>query len=480
MQRDQSLKILLGGSSVLILALCILPFFWLTPYIQPQYDDFGVWIVRSTHSFFEAQWIWYMKWSGRFSAFFLISFLHPIIYRSLDLLGIAAAIIQVLFPLAIFLSLKNLLPRSVLLTLTLPVFAVVLMSYYWKIPSPAEAFFWIPSTFSYQLGLILIIFLFGFLWSPNSLHNKNVKILLILLCFFIPGTSEISILLVNALLGVTLLYQYIEKKEVNRFLIGIFALSLIMSVISAGAPGNAARAEVLKNLQGTQAGDVMFSLKGSFVIIKTQLLELFLKSPLIPVTLLFILLISFHIHHFRSEVKGRYIPLYFLLWIGIYVLLHFPFIYKAGIVFMPGRVLNVTQFFFISGWFGLVTLILRYYKNTISISPILLKLTVLLFVPYIFIQLLMPNKILSALQDGLSGRGKEYSQQMDERYAILENSKGADVRVEPLRVLPHTIHLTDINTDTSNECNTLVAKYFGLNSIKIDSSLSESKNSLQN
>lgn len=455
----------------LLLGICILPFLVLSSFVQPQYDDFSVWAVLDSHNYFEAQSYWYNQWTGRYTAHALMGLFHPIVYNNLSMLGMVSVIMQAAFFLSLFYFIKNILPKKSSLLDVCLVFSTLLLVFIWQIPSPAEAFYWIPATFSYQLGLILIFWFFGLLWGNISKLSKKQLVVLGILAFLIPGTCEIDLLIFATLLFSTFVFQYLKEKSVPRNLIILLGIAAVFSLISILAPGNSARSGAIQSIPGAQPGNIGFTIVAAIKIVKGQLLPLFLKSPLLILSILFVWFISKLKWNTNSKKSFWHLAAYKLIWLGLYFFLHLPFIFKAGIEYMPGRVLNLTQFLFIAGWFGFLAILVNYYQVTREKNSYLSFYFFVVSTLFIVINLILPNKIQSAIRDYTSGNASNYKAIMERRYTLFESSKGEDVVVEPLENIPFTIFIADVTDNPAEDRNKLVSMYFNLKSVKSDSTL---------
>lgn len=459
------------GFVCLVISLCTLPFLRLCEYVQPQYDDYSVRLVLQKFGVLEAQVAWYQSWTGRYTAHFLMSILHPIVYGRPELIGVIAVIIQLAFPISLLYSIKRLISSKTQILSLFSILSCVLLVYYWQIPSPAEAFFWIPSTFSYQLGVILLLIFFGILWNADSFYTKNEIKTMAILAILIPGTCEITLMILAAGLGLTALLQIIENKKPKKVVILLLIIASIFSFISILAPGNSIRSSIIKEIEGTRPGDLLFTIQSSFGLIKSNLLDLFVRSPFLPISVLFSLFVKNQPSKRPIKINNLKFFLIIVTWIGVYFILHLPFIFKAGIVYLPGRLENVTQFFFISGWFiVLYILTVKTYPNDIFDGEHL-KIVIALCSIYLLFLMIMPNKIQSAITDWKTGKAFNYKTQLNKRHKQLSKMKGKDALVSPIEKIPYTIFIADLTTDSLNERNILVSSFYELKSVKVDSSM---------
>lgn len=468
------------GFIALILVFCLIPFGILSFYALPQYDDFSLGLTLQKYNIIQAQYVWYNSWTGRYTAHALFSVFHPIAYQNLTMIGLISALIQIAFSLSLYLGIRKILPRNTSIIESLCLFCCILLSYFWQLPSPSEAFYWIPSSFCYQLGIILCLIFFSNLWSDDGIYNRKKFLILLSCAILIPGTSEIASLLLLSGLFSTIAFYFFDKRKISRETWVILGIVIGCALFSFLSPGNTKRTNVIHAIAGSNPGNIQFTLSSVVIIIKEQILQLLLRSPLLPISLIFLLIISSIKWTSIINFKKTYFVLYILVWIGTYFILHVPFIYKTGILHTPGRILNITQFLFIVGWFGFLVLIVRYYNILISNSQTFIIISYSIISLYLVCQFLLPNKIQSATFDFVSGNAKQYKQQMENRFELFERSKGKDVLVKPIENIPYTIFIAELTTDSSNSINRVSEIYFKLNSVRIDSSSYQERFHLKN
>ena len=460
------------GFLIIALSLILIPFLGLSFYVQPQFDDFSIWLATNSKTVLEAQSYWYLNWSGRYTAFGLISIFNPIVYRNTNNFFIAAIIIQLAFLFSLYYSVRSFFPKETDKLRVFTLFVCIALVYYWQLPSPAEAFYWIPASFSYQLGLILTLLFFSILWKNIESINSKKSIILILLSVLIPGTSEISLLIFLALLGLTVLLNFILYKKVHPLLMALFFVGITFSIISIKAPGNTIRAAELRGNTHANIEDIGFSIRTSVNFIKTQILGLFMKSPFLLITLLFAWIVSTLEIKKSLKLKPIYIFCFTAIWIGLYFMIHIPYFYKSGIVHMPGRISNITQIVFILGFWGTLILCIQHLKIDLKSAFEFSGIIYLILIIHILFQFLLPNKIQSASRDFFSGNARNYSQKMQARFKLLEKNEGKNMVVESIKDVPFSIYLADINSDSNSIRNKQVSFYFNLASIRMDSTLS--------
>lgn len=458
------------------------PFLYISQYAQPQFDDFGLWYVLDQMSYFEAQVDWYLTWTGRYTAFAFISLLHPIIYRKPELIGAFSVIYQLLFLAGLIWCLVKILPNSIKIRERLILAGFIWICYLWQIPSSAEAFYWIPATFSYQLGLLFCVIAATLLWTNKRSKIKTTSFYpLVGLAILTPGTSEVTLLLFNGILVCTVLFDFINERQINKSLLFILFISILFSAFSLLSPGNNTRSNVLLSVvdQSARPLDIGFSVKTSFHLIKSQLFALWFRSPLLGISLIYALVLVRNVDSKKySRISSLLLLLYVSAWVATLLVLAFPYIYKTGNSFLPGRVLNVIQFIIIAGWFGFISIIVLYKSFDVAYSIPFQTLIYLLGIALILGSLIMPNRIMASITDVSSGKARVYSIESENRYKLFERSRNKNIRVAPFSNNPYTIFLCDILPDSSQDCNLAVSNYFGLKSVRVDSSLSQEQYSV--
>lgn len=458
------------GFLLLAILLVTVPFLLNAPHARPQFDDFGVWLVMNKYSFWEAQVYWYQQLTGRFAAMSIMALFNPMVYRNMAMLFPLVVVFHIGFLMTLYWSVKSLLKGQSHLSI-LSVSALLSLLLMWNLPSPAEAFYWVPSLFSYQLGFILSVICLTLIWKRPNLEIANRKFILpAILCLITPATSEVNLLLLLAGIGLTWLIRFFIKRKPDSALSLLLLIALIASAISVLAPGNNARAQMITEAVGqTQAGNLAFTLSASLSIVKAYLLGVLMRSPFLPISLLIMLAV------WGSPWKPTLKPIHILIlggiWFGLFWLLHMPFIYKAGIVFIPGRVQNIAHYLFTIGWVFLLIAITGVLSKSSTIPPNLKQSAFGVLGLFVLVQLLMPNKIQSAINDYRSGKSASFSRMVDARDAAWANAKGQVVRTGIMKEPPYTIYINDLDADSTKDQNTAVANYYGLKSVRADSTM---------
>jgi hypothetical protein len=449
----------------------VLSFLVISTHIQPQFDDFDLGNKAKYRNLIDFVYYWYNNWSGRYTAITLLYLLSPTSYQMTAGYGTIAIILQIIFLITLYYFTKTFFSKNKNILDTFTIYSCILLPYYWQLPSPAEAFYWAPSALSYQLGVILLMLFFAYYRNKKNELNVYNKGVLVLLSTLIPGTSEISIVIFTIFLSSYIVFNFINRKY-EIFLLFVLAIGILFSILSMLAPGNSVRTIEMSAISA-KSNDLSFATKYSIIFLKTSLLNLFMRSPFILLLLLFSWILIKSQSKIETSKKIGLISLafYLLFWGIILFAIHFPFLYKSGIEHMPGRILNISHLTLVIGFMGFTYLIINLTKkseleNNHSFTSIIL---ILVFVQLLF-QFLLPNKILRATDDLLSGNSKNYSETLIRRFETLRKSQNQHVTLIPITNIPSTVFIADVTSDTSATRNKQVELFFNLASIRMDSS----------
>jgi len=448
-----------------LLLISVLPFLLLTPYIHPQADDYSMNAVLTQMSYWDAQVHWYMNWTGRFSAFMIAGLIHPMQYGFPEGIRLVAFIWILLFACSVWFFVRSftsfrdsIFPTSLVLT-----------TYLWQIPSPAEAFYWIPATVSYQMGISMQLLFFGLLSRKPT--RWPGRLTLLLLAVLIPGSSEINLIIFLSIFMCISLYKLINRQNISGFSGILMVIALIMSALSFFSPGNSVRTQELVHIAGAgPVHDIGFSVKTGLGNAKSGLLHLFSRTPILLFSLLLLLLRP--AFHPLKELKAKpgQMLLYWLAVLGLYLFLQIPYIYQSGVMHLPGRLNNVIVLFFVFAWFvGILLSSAAFSKvNWAGSDERTTLLSSAFILVFSFLQLTIPNKIEHAWMDRLGGKARQYSQFLDQRDAFAQSvPPQSSLSLAPLPVKPSSLYLVDLESDSTDWKNQAFAIYFNLHSVQL-------------
>jgi hypothetical protein len=245
-----------------------------------------------------------------------------------------------------------------------------------------------------------------------------------------------------------------------------------MSLFSLLSPGNGTRSNAIaddgvsKNIH-----NLLFTLENGISIAKTHLIFLIARTPLLLFSLFFVFSKNTFIKFKLWKPSGSIVFIYWLIVISFYCFLFMPFIYQTGSISVPGRVVNLIQFYFIFCFFlGAILTSFYFLATEASISDRSLFFLFGFVFIFSFFQLSIPNKIEHAWMDLLRGKAKSYSLSVNERIRFIKLAPNHSVMVPPLTEKPSSIYITDIEADSTNWKNISFANHYGLKSIVLGDS----------
>jgi len=221
----------------IISGLIILPFLFVAFFNYPSADDFVFAYKVKSMGFFQAQYDWYVHWTGRFFSTFILS-LHPLVFNS-NLLYKLYAITLILLTLhAIYRFVKlifNNKPTYVVLFFTCLLTGVYLNN----MPILVQGIYWMPGAITYQLANILLLHFFVNIINDNKNINRwKYYILNAIFIIAICGSNETSMVVVFVGLILFLFYKFIINKIISKKLMFFISIVIVCSTIVLVAPGN--------------------------------------------------------------------------------------------------------------------------------------------------------------------------------------------------------------------------------------------------
>lgn len=441
---------------IIIGVLSILPFIIISIFNNPCADDFCYHNYTRDLGYLNTQMEAYNNWTGR--------------YFSTSIISISAFVsgsfyLYKFFPVVLFLfllfsiyhlnsSIFKTLSRKHKFTLSF----LLLTLYLLQMESTSEGFYWLAGSVTYQLAIILSVFLFSFLVRFLETFEKKHILISMLISFLVVGSNEISMMFINLIIGGILLYTSMAKRKISYSILGFLIFMVCCTAFVVFSPGSATRAtsypgnqqflfSFFKTLGATKAhiGDWMPSIIIAFFMffdffdknIKIQVPNIFNVKLFIPCAIIF----SF-------PLIGFFPVYYSLKWV-------------------PGRVVNLVYFFFLMGLLYLAFVL--YFKLKAANKDFLVfsKWTKIFLIVLIVIRLGGNNNIRVAYLDLVTGKAYAYNQELKNRYLIIRESKEQELIVPGLKNKPKTIFFEEIRENPNHWINQCYKSYFDIKEIKI-------------
>ena len=442
-------------SIILILTgiLTLLPFLIISIYNHPSADDFNFYVNTENLGYFETQSNWYLTWTGRYFSSAIISL--PIflksqsfaVYKTVPVLlfiGLMSSLMQLT---KILFSTLSLLNRAALVSFFMVAFLA-------QIPSIAEGFYFLSATITYTLPCILLIVLLATIKKALLARKLRHRLLAILLTIAIVGCNETSMVLLNLILLTIIMFQYAVNKLFNRFLLIVFLICIMCSLIVYFSPGNS-----IRSLQFPEKHQFWYAIKKSAIALRGYL------GKWMPALLVFgIALISLINKKIKHNPLVKIHPLLIIAITLLLVFIGFFVGYWSVGSLIPKRTINVLYFTFLLGFtVSIVSFVSNpSYRKYTKISPFI-SILLLLFTAN---NLFRESNISIVFSDLYSNTAQNYNKELQFRYSLLEDCS-TNCTVPALNNLPATIYAYDITSDHRHWRNLSYAQYFKKNQISI-------------
>ena len=445
----------------LSLGVLLLPFILLIFFNHPSADDYCYAVASMKQGFFESQINTYVNWSGRYVSSCLLGggpllFYSFVGYKIMNFLLLLFTVFTCLYFVKTLLN-KNSLDLSVLV-----ISVSVLFLYLSGMPNLTEGFYWMSGALTYQLPNIATLTVVAILLRMKKKYSIAKLISAMVLCVFICGGNETSMLEFLYILVAMMTFEYATTREIPKYYYWLFLVSLAATSITLLAPGNTVRGAFF---HGEKNIFKAFLLAAGSGLSKLQ-------EWLHDVLILLILCIPFFKQLDMSNADQRKITpvilvLYPLFIFGILIVGFLPAYWSVGSE-PPTRTINVLYWLFVFSCLHYTTLWIGYIKqkNEFIVAVPTYVQWVLFFL--LFRHWVPQNNYRTASMDIISGRAITYHRQMEERYVEMVNNKGREVVFKPLTAKPKSIFFVDIESghpeDWKNVCT---ADYFYLKSLDL-------------
>lgn len=442
---------------VIFFLLALLPMLALSYFNQPSpADDYCYIDTVQKYGFWQAQSFYYNGWSGRYFAYFL-AHANPLLYHFPAGFKIFSVLLILFFLASSYFLGKMLLGSRSGGRMSAAFMMVVFGLYVFYMPSIAEGFFWMITSLTNTLPVLLLFWLPAFL--PDLKDNKyRISHLVVssLLIFMAVGCSETALLFTGLVLGFAVVHAYITRHKVSLYWIVIFAVYAVSAYLLVSAPGNKVR------MQGNEmSGEIIPSVYGAIVLTVLSAAKWLAQTPVLIVSAVFWVVVRTS----GSKPRFRYpllnLVLTWLVFFGILAACFFPTFYGGlailGELNPPERTFNTVYLLFLSGWFYCIYVTAHFVGGNINSSAWLGVAAAVVMLVYVYRS---PN-FRAMYRDLRDGTAYRYDQQIRDRYEAVRKSTSDTVRVAPLRDMPVTLFVDDIRVENDHLWNRCYSGYFG-------------------
>ncbi len=478
---------------IAVFLLLLIPLILISQYAAPCADDFNYGILthqawKSEHSVSsvvaaagEQVAQSYETWQGTFSAIFLMALQPAIFGEQYYFLGswiIFAAFISgaTFFCWALFRKFFG-ANRFQFLILSVVWTSLCLQ----MLPSALEGFYWFNGAVFYTFFYGVSLFFYGLIILYLKTEARKTKIVcfifLCLLAAFIGGgnyTTALLTFVVVLCLSITLLF--LKHKDRIAFL-PILVVLAVFFIINMAAPGNAVRQSLFPSHPS-----VLKAIWASICFAIDQA-NLWLSIPMVLV--LAILTPLFWKIACHTTFSFRYPLLTGIVSCGLYALQFCPPVYAMGTK-GPERLQNIIFFSFVFlllfNWFYVVGWICKKLPSLVSEGSVLLKvltpkegysviimvgLAAFFLLSCYAVSLPVPITSKSAATSLITGEAKQYYQEAQERFAILNDDNVTEAYLEPYSVWPYVLCSDDESDDPTHWRNLSLAEYYGKSAVAL-------------
>ena len=445
-------------------------FVGLSIFAYPAADDFCYAAKVKQLGFFNAQSFWYLNWSGRYMS-----------NLTRSAFGTSGNIVQS-YPYASMLVLVSTWLSFSFLAWTIArcivsfrvpllVGAIATMLFIAGTPDPAQTFYWVSGSFTYQLSNVFMILLIAMLIRRETgLDRQPWRALILLLSSLLTiaaiGGNEISLMLTVMILTCGAWYAIRKHSESRWFWLTLLGIGIAASLASVLAPGNFQRVSSL----GTDP-----------MLRPTPWIAVFLYLPWVALRLLywlsnlglwasaFIILIATsdsvrNVLYSEAKFRRQFLAIP-ALWIGMIFALN-----AVGFLInrlpLPERAESVVLLLFLLGWYPSFVILAHFIAGE-SIHKLGGGLT-LPIAAFLLVSLVGTPNVFEGYKDAY--RGYRYSNEMRERFVAIEATKQrgeTEITLGSISRPPRTLFAADLVTDPNNPRNACMSEYYGLKAIRL-------------
>lgn len=347
-------------------------------------------------------------------------------------------------------------------------------------PSVLQGLYWYNGAMNYGLfyGVLLLLLCASIRLFEEQSRLKTVKNLIVacLLAVILAGGNHVTAFMgILFLLGITVWAAVRKKKKYAICSLIVFLFMTAGFLFNVTSPGTKIRQSNFAESQG-----VIWTLRYA-VKAGLQAINQWLGIAVIVAMLLMLPFVFSIVKRIRAEFgfRFRYPLAVFVISVGWICAMLCPPLYAMGGT-GDGRLLNVVYYsfvlllflneFYVCGWMmekfsGEAAGNMENEKPGLSNIWIVTNLVLVLG---LWIGCSESSASYQAFILLKTGEAARYSEEANERYELLYEAKGRDVKVKAYTVQPHLLYLDDITEDAEDWRNQYVKEYFELNSIVLE------------
>lgn len=437
----------------------ILPFVILFIYNHPSADDFFFFTRAERAGFFSALKSLYFVWSGRIFTHAQL-LLYPMIFKTFLGYKIFTLFLMILYFIVLHYMVKEFTGKNLSKKEMFLISFSVFFLYLYQMSVIGEGLYNFTSVVVYHntviLMMLFLIFYNRIVKSKSNLSIFSYTLVCCILAFAVCLSNEVPLMTLGILTFIFLINNTLDKKW-NWSLFLIIIAAAIATYIDFASPGTIQRKDVFPGNR-----DFVFSFMSSFSALFSFLFSWIILTPILPVTVLLLPVLS-KLSDNEDQIPGIFkIPPVLVLLIGGFLIYAGFFVSYYGLGKPPfGRITNILYFEFLITWFYFVITLIKYLSGKFNYSfKLIPKYISILSFAVILLFLIKDNNIQTAYTDLIFGVAKQYDVQIEDRNKLITGSTSDTVAVKKLKNVPRSMFYYDISEDPSVIYNQWYSKYF--------------------
>lgn len=448
---------------LVILSLLIVPFIYISLFVNPIADDYSLCLISHKLNFFEYTRYFYQTLSGRYAAGLAVYLLK--IINLFTIVKVFPIIIILLSIYSTYLLFNKLFEKHLLINFSLSI--IINFIFYTYMPWITHGLYWFTGSATYALSWIFISYFYSFYLDFEKGNLKSYKkILFILIIIFVVGLNECTLIFVNLILILKFFKSLIEK-NLSYYLIFILALSVTFSIISIIAPGNYVRLNYILNSASisnvSNYKNILFSVNQSIHLFFIYLINF--KFIILLVFMLFGLY-EMSLNNNKLIKKDSLINLFSSVLLFVLLpLVIFPAFYTSNCLYP--RTGNLFFWIILFSTVLISKFVFFYLKKHLVNFRGLITMIMCILIILISMQfLLYTNGTKAVYSDLYRFKASKYNNQLNLRYDMMK--KNSKYQVFPkLNNIPYSIYHGEISDNPNNWVNKVTAEYFKVDSIAV-------------
>ncbi|HNY50493.1 MAG TPA: DUF6056 family protein [Smithella sp.] len=462
-------KYVLPGLRLAAFGLLVM-FIGLSFFAWPSADDFCIAATFRKLGIFDILSLSYFGSSGRYATVFTMSLLGG--YDNIVAVYPYAAIVVLVSTWLSFSFLAWTISRHVC-PFRFPFLtgAIATILFIAGVPDPAQTFYWLAGSFTYQIGNVFsILFIALCIRRETASDDQSLRALILLLSAGLTvaaiGSNEVSMILTVMLIACGTWYSVRERRQSRLFWLTLLLIGIVFTFISVLAPGNFQR---------------FSTIDGDSMIRPTPWMAVLLYIPWVMLRILYWLsnpglwASAFVMLIFTAETaqnilykEGMFrrsflaVPVFWIC--GIFVLNAIGFLINRYP--LPERAESVVFLFFLLGWYPSF-LILGNFLAADNISNHGKRLMLAAMMLLLVSMLGAPN-VFEGYKD--TYRGYRYTKEMQARFAQIDAAMkrgDKEITLASISRPPRTLFATDITSDPKNFRNACLGSYYGFDTVRL-------------